>query len=85
MLNGKSIDLSYTGADISSNGGLLLLREVENQIGLIKDLADCIEDQRNPRYVKHDSRSLFSQRIFQIAAGYEDDFIGLPSASLNIL
>ncbi len=72
MLDGKSIDLSYTGADISSDGGLLLLREVENQIGLIKDLAGCIEDQRDSRYVRHDSPSLFSQRIFQIAAGYED-------------
>jgi len=71
-LEGKSIDLSYTGADISSDGGLLLLREVENQIGLVKDLANCIEDQRDPRYVQHSSSSLLSQRIFQIAAGYED-------------
>jgi hypothetical protein len=71
-LKGKSIDLSYTGADISSDGGLLLLREVENQIGLIKDLADCLEDHRDGRYVQHNFESLFSQRVFQIAAGYED-------------
>jgi hypothetical protein len=71
-LEGKPIDLSYRGPDISSDGGLLLLREVENQIGLIRDLSDCILDQRDQRYVKHSSHALLSQRIFQIAAGYED-------------
>lgn len=71
-LKGKLIDLSYTGADISSDGGLLLLRELENQIGLVKALAGCIEDERDERYVQHSTQSLLSQRIFQIVAGYED-------------
>lgn len=71
-LQDKSIILNYTGPDISSNGGLLLLREVDNQIGLIDSLNECLTDHRDERYVTHSISSLLRQRIFQIAAGYED-------------
>jgi hypothetical protein len=44
---GKKIELSYTGEQISSDGGLLLLREVENQTGLISGISCCITDTRD--------------------------------------
>jgi len=68
----KKIELSYTGEQISSDGGLLLLREVENQIGLIDGISSCITDMRDSRYVDHTVTELITQRVFQIAAGYED-------------
>ena len=68
----KKIELSYTGEQISSDGGLLLLREVENQIGLIDGISSCITDTRDSRYVDHTVTELITQRVFQIAAGYED-------------
>jgi len=68
----KKIELSYTGEQISSDGGLLLLREVENQIGLIDGLSFCITDTRDSRYIDHTIKELITQRVFQIAAGYED-------------
>ncbi|HPR59245.1 MAG TPA: IS1380 family transposase [Bacteroidales bacterium] len=68
----KKIELSYTGEQISSDGGLLLLREVENQIGLINGISSCITDTRDLRYVDHSITELITQRVFQIAAGYED-------------
>ena len=68
----KKIELSYTGEQISSDGGLLLLREVENQIGLIDGISSCITDTRDSRYVDHSITELITQRVFQIAAGYED-------------
>jgi hypothetical protein len=68
----KKIELSYTGEQISSDGGLLLLREVENQTGLIKSISSCITDTRDLRYVDHTITELITQRVFQIAAGYED-------------
>jgi len=48
-VSGKKVELSYTGEQISSDGGLLLLllREVENQIGLIDGLSPCISDARD--------------------------------------
>lgn len=68
----KKIELSYIGEQISSDGGLLLLREVENQIGLISSISNCITDDRDSRYVDHTITELITQRVFQIAAGYED-------------
>jgi len=69
---GKKVELSYSGKDISSDGGLLLLKEVENQIGLISGISNCINDGRDQRYIDHDLEQILSQRIYQIAAGYED-------------
>ena len=68
----KKIELSYSGEQISSDGGLLLLREVENQTGLIYGISSCITDIRDLRYVDHSITELITQRVFQIAAGYED-------------
>lgn len=68
----KKIELSFTGEQISSDGGLLLLREVENQTGLINSISSCITDTRDLRYVDHTITELITQRVFQIAAGYED-------------
>lgn len=71
-VQGKNIGTAYCGKDISSDGGALLLREVENQIGIISSLGNCITDKRDSRYVSHEVHHLFSQRVMQIACGYED-------------
>ena len=68
----KKVELSFTGDRISSDGGLLLLREVENQLGLINSISNCISDDRDQRYIDHTLKEMLTQRIFQIAAGYED-------------
>lgn len=72
QVKNKKIELQQTAGKTSSDGGLLLLKEVEEQIKLIKDLTNCIKDKRNQKYIKHELYSLLNQRIFQIAAGYED-------------
>ena len=46
-VSGKPVELSFTGDQISSDGGLLLLREVENQLGLIDRICTCITDNRD--------------------------------------
>jgi hypothetical protein len=68
----KSIELRFTGERISSDGGLLLLREVNRQIGLIERISSCIADHRDQRYIDHSIEELVGQRAYQIAAGYED-------------
>jgi hypothetical protein len=57
---------------ITSDGGALLLREVDRQIGLIDALNEVIPDPRNPALITHDQRTLLAQRIFAIALGNED-------------
>ena len=57
---------------MSSDGGSLLLREVDQRIGLLERLAGCFVDHRNPSSVEHDVRTLLAQRVYALALGYED-------------
>jgi hypothetical protein len=68
----KPIELGFTAEKISSDGGLLLLREIEAQSGILQAITNCIEEERHPGYIKHSINSMLTQRVFQIAAGYED-------------
>jgi len=71
-IKGKSIDICFEGQDISTDGGCILLREIESQIGIISDFTNSIVDTRDSRYIDHELNTMLSQRIFQIACGYED-------------
>jgi len=68
----KPIEISFTAEKISSDGGLLLLREVENHSRILQAITNCIEEDRHPGYIQHSIKSMLTQRVFQIAAGYED-------------
>lgn len=68
----KSVDLRFTGQDLSSDAGALLLSETDVQLGLIDQLAGCIGDERDPRYCRHELKQLLGQRIYQICSGYPD-------------
>ena len=71
-IHGKNIELSFSGDRISSDGGLLLLRELDSQLNLLSSASECIRDERDQRYIDHSVKELLTQRVFQIAAGYED-------------
>ena len=71
-IQGKNIDLSFSGDRISSDGGLFLLRELDSQLNLLSSASNCINDERDQRYIDHSVKELLTQRVFQIAAGYED-------------
>jgi hypothetical protein len=62
----------FDGGPISSDGGAILLREVDRRLRLISRLADCFEDHRDPQRVEHSARELLAQRLYAIALGYED-------------
>jgi hypothetical protein len=57
---------------VSSDGGALLLREVDRRINLLGRLANCFTDRRMPLLVKHQLSEMLSQRIYGLALGYED-------------
>ena len=71
-IKGRNIELSFSGDRISSDGGLLLLRELDSQLNLLSSASNCIHDERDLRYIDHSVKELLTQRVFQIAAGYED-------------
>lgn len=68
----KSVEYSFTAPDLSSNGGLPLLGEVENRCGFLAKFASLINEWRNEDLLVHDLRTLVKQRVMQIAAGFED-------------
>lgn len=69
---GKKVIVDFNGGEITSDAGWLFLRETEGQMKIIERAASAIHDKRNPAYVRHQIIQLLSQRVFQIAAGYED-------------
>jgi len=69
---GKKVEVSFSAPDLSSQGGLLLMRESENYQGFIRSMCNNIDDQRCSHLVRHSYREMITQRVFQIAAGYED-------------
>jgi hypothetical protein len=71
-LNGKKVIGSFSGGSITSDGGLLLLREVDKRFGITNRLSKLILDRRNPSYITHTYYAMLKQRIYALAAGYED-------------
>ncbi|UCC32785.1 MAG: IS1380 family transposase [Phycisphaerales bacterium] len=71
-LKRQEIVANFDGGRLTSDGGALLLREVDRRLGLTEALAACIADPRNPLMVVHDVRTMLVQRVCGIAMGYED-------------
>jgi hypothetical protein len=68
----KKVEADFEGGNVTSDGGALFLREVEKRAGVISRLCSTIRDHRDARYVDHTIEDLISQRVYQIACGYED-------------
>jgi hypothetical protein len=66
------ITVAFDAPHISSDGGALLLRQIDDRLGLSARLAAVLPDERDPRKVKHDRREQLRQRLYQIALGYAD-------------
>src|SRR5487761_2620081 len=71
-LGRRKIDVRFDGGEVSSDGGLLLLRQVERRLGLLKAVAAVLPDPRNPYLVEHTTEQMLRQRVFGLCQGYED-------------
>ena len=71
-VRGKAVVARFDGGRLSSEGGLLVLREIERRLGLADRLAACRKDPRAPEKVVHRLAQIIRFRIMMIAAGYED-------------
>ena len=71
-LGSRKVEADFGGGYLSSDGGGLILREFEHHSGLLRDLAGCFVDYRNPLYIEHSVQELLSQRIYGLILGYED-------------
>jgi len=68
----RVIDADFSGGDLSSDGGLLLLRQVDRHLGLSRAAAAAIPDPRDPERIRHSLRDLLAQRLYGLCCGYED-------------
>jgi hypothetical protein len=70
--NRKEVVGRFDGGAISSDGGAMLLREVNRITQIIEQAAKCFRDHRDPKRIEHTVEQLVGQRVYGIALGYED-------------
>jgi hypothetical protein len=68
----RLIEANFDGGDLSSDGGLMLLRRVDERIGLTRAVAAVFSDGRDPAKITHRLRDLIAQRLYGLCCGYED-------------
>lgn len=66
------IEANFAGGALSSDGGLMLLRQVDRRLGLSKAVAEVLHDPRDPERITHELRDLVAQRLYGLCCGYED-------------
>lgn len=71
-LKRREIRAQFDGGAITSDGGGLLLREVEKRIGILGQFAACFTDYRNAYLIEHTVEEMVAQRVYGMALGYED-------------
>ena len=71
-LGGRELVWRFDGGDITSDGGALLLKKLEEQTGIVRRFAACFTDYRSAERIEHPLLDLIKQRVFGLALGYED-------------
>ncbi len=69
---GRRVEACFSGGDITSNGGVLLLRQADRMLGLTKRVAQALSDPRRLASCCHDALAIVRQRVYSLALGYED-------------
>jgi hypothetical protein len=68
----RVVEGRFDGGSMTSDGGVMLLGEVDRKLGLLEAAARCIADPRSPLLIKHGVRDMLRQRVYALALGWED-------------
>lgn len=68
----RSVRARFDGGKITSNGGGLLLQQVDQRLDLLSRFSQCFLDGRDQKRVRHGVRAMLAQRVYGLALGYED-------------
>ncbi|SPJ14569.1 hypothetical protein SBDP2_1710003 [Syntrophobacter sp. SbD2] len=68
----RSISIDFQGAKITTDTGFLLMREIDQRVNILSGAVSQIDDLRSPRHTDHSLLQLLRQRVYPVAAGYED-------------
>lgn len=71
-VKGRAVTCSFNGGDLSSDAGLLLVREADRKLGLVPAMSACLKDRRQVSKVDHSLLEMLRERVYAIAVGYED-------------
>ena len=71
-LGGRELVWRFDGGDITSDGGALVLKKLEEKTAIVRRFATCFEDYRKADQIEHPLLDLIAQRVFGLALGYED-------------
>ena len=68
----QKVEADFTGGSVTSNGGLILLGEIERKLNLSKHVASLLPDHRDPEKITHTQESMILQRLMGLCAAHED-------------
>ena len=68
----RRVQAQFSGGEVTSDGGVLLLRQADQLTGLMEAIDRVIPDPRDPELITHTQLSLLRQRVYALALGYED-------------
>src|ERR1700731_2531603 len=68
----RQVVAQFEGSWLTTEGGSLLLRQADRKIGLLRRVARCFTDYRQPERIEHRLQEMLAQRIYGLALGYED-------------
>lgn len=71
-LGRRFVEANFEGGAISSDGGVMLLRQMDNKLKLSQAVARALHDDRDPDRITHSLRDLVAQRLYGLCCGYED-------------
>lgn len=71
-INNRNTEVSFDGEDLSTDGGLILIDEIDKKMGLIKKIASTIHDARDADRVTHTVENMMRQRVYALISGHED-------------
>jgi len=68
----RALQVNFDGGAVSSDGGVVLLREIDRRLGLLNRVAKVVADPRDPTRIVHSLTSMLKQRVYGLCLGYED-------------
>ena len=71
-LGRRVVEGRFDGGSMTSDGGVMLLGQIDRKLGLLEAAAHCIADPRSPLLIKHAVRDMPRQRVYALALGWED-------------
>lgn len=71
-LDRRQVVADFSGGQLTSDGGVILIAQIDRHYRISERLAACFDDQRDARRVQHDLKDVVAQRLYGLVQGYED-------------